>query len=358
MSHRYLLRTVGVEQREEWDRFVSGQTHGHFLQSWGWGEVKESVGWNPLRWVLWDMERQERMAAAQVLCRSAPHLPLRLGHLAYIPKGPVLAWSLQDQAEANHAPVGEALFSQLNAQLRKQGALALQVELPLEAEGEESVAARECMAKMDFHPVRTIQPVRTILLDLSADEETLLAQMKEKWRYNIRLAGRKGVRVRMAQAIKDVRAWYRLLQITSERDRFGIHTFDYYLRAWQVFYPRNQAQLFLAEHDGQLLAGIFVGLMAKRAIYLYGASSNEQRQLMPNYLLQWEAMRWAKGQGATSYDFWGVPETDGEHDPMAGVYRFKSGWGGRIVRFLGNYEHTYHSLAMGLVRRYLPRMGG
>src|SRR5258708_1576387 len=104
--------------------------------------------------------------------------------------------------------------------------------------------------------------------------DTLLAHMKEKGRYNIRLAGRRGVRVYTAQTIEDVRNWYGLLQTTSVRDNFGIHTLEYYLRAWQIFSPRNQARLFLADYDGQLLAGIFVGLIAKQAIYLYGASSN------------------------------------------------------------------------------------
>ena len=93
--------------------------------------------------------------------------------------------------------------------------------------------------------------------------------------------------------------------------------------------------------------------MARQAIYLYGASGNEHRNLMPNYLLQWEAIRWAKTQSATSYDFWGIPQTDDAEEAMAGVYRFKSGWGGRMVRFTGNYEHVYHPLMMRLGRRFL-----
>jgi lipid II:glycine glycyltransferase (peptidoglycan interpeptide bridge formation enzyme) len=208
---------------------------------------------------------------------------------------------------------------------------------------------------MHFKQVQTIQPGRTILLDLTPVEDILLANMKEKWRYNIRLAGRKGVQVRLAETVEDVHNWYKLVQTTSTRDHFGIHTLEYYLRAWQIFAPRKQARLFLAEYNGQLLAGIFVGLMAKQAIYLYGASSNEQRQLMPNYLLQWEAIRWAKQAGATTYDFWGIPETDDQDEAMMGVYRFKSGWGGRIVRFLGNYEYIYRPLAMHLVRKVLLR---
>jgi lipid II:glycine glycyltransferase (peptidoglycan interpeptide bridge formation enzyme) len=179
--------------------------------------------------------------------------------------------------------------------------------------------------------------------------------MKEKWRYNIRIAGRKGVQICVAETLKDVDNWYDLLEITSIRDQFSIHNREYYRRAWQIFTPRNQARLMLAYHKGQLLAGLFVGLMAKQAIYLYGASSNEKRQLMPNYLLQWEAICWSKQAGATTYDFWGIPETDEQSEAMAGVYRFKSGWGGRIVRFASNYECAYRPFAMRLVRKVFLR---
>jgi peptidoglycan pentaglycine glycine transferase (the first glycine) len=273
---------------------------------------------------------------------------LQAGHLAYIPKGPVLDWS-QFSPEASES--NKAFFSQLNTQLRRQGALALLIEPPLPGNG--SLTFTTQMAALQFHPASAIQPLRTILLDLTVDEETLLARMKEKWRYNIRLAARKGVTVRQAQTVEDVQAWYRLLQTTGERDEFGIHTLDYYLQAWRIFVPRGQMRLLLAEYNGQLLAGIFVGLMAKQAVYLYGASSNELRHLMPNYLLQWEAIRWAKQQGAAQYDLWGIPETDDEHESMAGVYRFKSGWGGEVVRFVGGFERIYHPIVMHLARKLL-----
>ena len=109
--------------------------------------------------------------------------------------------------------------------------------------------------------------------------------------------------------------------------------------------------MLLAEYEGRLLAGIFVGLFANQGIYLYGASSNESRNLMPNYLLQWEAIRWAKQQGATHYDFWGIPETDDEQEAMAGVYRFKSGWGGCVTIFVGCYEHVYRPVEMRVARK-------
>ncbi|GAC1357157.1 MAG: peptidoglycan bridge formation glycyltransferase FemA/FemB family protein [Ktedonobacteraceae bacterium] len=305
--------------------------------------MKASSGWDPLRLALWDGSRM--VAVAQVLRKTAPRVPLRLGHLAYIPKGPVVDWS---QIE-----LCEAFLTQLNAYLHAQGALAVRIEPPQELESEEGVLALKRLAAPGMHAVPAIQPLRTIVLDLAPDEATLLAQMKEKWRYNVRLGARKGVAVRVATSAEDVHAWYHLLQTTGERDQFGIHTLDYYLRVWQIFAPTDLVRLFLAEHEGQLLAGIFVGLFGRQALYLYGASSNEQRQLMPNYVLQWEAIRWAKQRGALLYDFWGIPETEEENEAMAGVYRFKRGWGGRVTQFVGCYEYVYRPLLMKAARRFL-----
>ena len=354
MLQRYTLSTIDACQDERWDSFVNAHGQGHLLQSRGWGTLKAGAGWHPLRVALCDTQREQIVAGTQVLRRTVAHMPARLGHLAYIPRGPVLDWSRQ-AGESDSAPsrLPELFFSQLLPFLRSQGAIALHVELPLIDDDEQSQQARRVLASLNFHPVPPVQPIRTILLDLTPDEQSLLANMKEKWRYNIRLAARKGVQVRPAQSKEDVQAWYRLLQITGRRDHFGIHSFDYYWRAWQIYAPIEQAQLLLAEYEGQLLAGIFIGCMARQAIYLYGASGNEHRNLMPNYLLQWEAIRWSKAKGAISYDFWGIPETDDAREAMAGVYRFKSGWGGRIVRYAGNYEHVFRPLPVRLVRRFL-----
>src|SRR5207244_1915714 len=259
-----------------------------------------------------------------------------------------------------------AFFTQLNAYLHARGALALRMEpnravssiveptpgAAISPAGKDTYA--ELTALLALYPAPPVQPVRSIVLNLMVDETTLLAGMKEKWRYNVRLAERKGVTVRAAQTLEDVQAWYALMQATSERDGFGIHTLDYYLHAWRIFVPRRQACLLLAEYQGQLLAGIFVGLFARQGIYLYGASGNEQRNLMPNYLLQWGAIRWAKREGATEYDLWGIQPTDNEDEAMAGVYRFKRGWGGEVVRFVGCYEHVYRRRRMKLARKYLP----
>jgi peptidoglycan pentaglycine glycine transferase (the first glycine) len=346
--NKLTLRTVSEQQRSQWDQFVAHHPEGHLLQSWTWGELKAFSGWSPLHLALWNGERI--VAAAQVLRRTILHIPLRLGHMAYIPKGPVIDWS--------QPALVETFFSLLHTCLRKQGALALQIDLGLEQEASNNSPIIQCLTKLDLHSMHSIQPRRTIVLDLSADEETLLSQMKPKCRYNIRLAERKGVTVRVATTSDEVHQWYKLYLVTSTRNKFGIHTLDYYLRIWKLLTARSELQLFLAEYDGQLLGGIFVALFAGQAIYLYGASGNEERHLMPNYALQWEAILWAKQQGAHVYDFWGIPDTDNPNEAMAGVYRFKLAWGGRLVQFLGGYESVYHPLVMNLVRKVTPARNG
>jgi lipid II:glycine glycyltransferase (peptidoglycan interpeptide bridge formation enzyme) len=329
--------------RSEWDKFVAEHSQGHVLQSWSWGEFKACSGWSPLHLALWDGE--SIVAAAQVLRRTVSYIPLRLGHLAYIAKGPVIDWS--------QATLVKTFFSLLHTYLCKQGALTLHMDLAIERESSDHSYAIQYLKQSGLHQVRSIQPMRTIVLDLAADEETLLSQMKAKCRYNIGLAARKGVTIRPATSPDEVREWYQLYLVTSARDSFGIHTLDYYLRFWELFGARDDVRLFLAKHDSQLLAGIFVTLFAGQAMYLYGASSNEGRQLMPNYALQWEAIRWAKQQGARLYDFWGIPDTDEADEAMEGVYRFKRGWGGRITQFLGGHEYVYHPVMMSIVRKLL-----
>ncbi len=350
MQEQYILRAFPSSQRAEWDAFVGGHPQGHLLQIWGWGELKAGANWQPLRLALWEKQQEKIVAAAQVLRRTALHLPPRLGHLAYIPRGPVLDWTASAE---NGAGLAQLFLLKLRDFLSGQGALALRVEPDLEAATAEGQAALACLKNLGFHEIQAVQPLRTIVLDVRPDEETLLAQMKEKWRYNVRLAGRKGVEVRAARTLEDVCAWYDLLRTTGERDQFGIHTLDYYCKAWEIFASRQQGRLFLAYAGEELLAGIFVGLLARQAMYLYGASSNVRRNLMPNYLLQWEAIRWARQAGASSYDFWGIPATDEADEAMAGVYRFKSGWGGRATSFIGNYEYIYHPLTMRAAQTFL-----
>jgi len=190
--------------------------------------------------------------------------------------------------------------------------------------------------------------------------------MKPKTRYNIRLAERKGVTVREGTE-EDVQTFYRLSQVTSLRDDFPIHKEQYYLDAYRTFVPAGLARLFMAEYGGEPLAGLMAFAFGRTAWYMYGASSNRQRNLMPNHLLQWSAIQWAKARGCETYDFWGIPDEIGldpsqadvaheRSDGLWGVYRFKEGFGGSIVRYLGAYDCVYWKPVYALGMTVLPKL--
>jgi lipid II:glycine glycyltransferase (peptidoglycan interpeptide bridge formation enzyme) len=195
-----------------------------------------------------------------------------------------------------------------------------------------------------------IQPPRTITLDINASEEDILAKMKPKCRYNIRLAEKKGVTVR---AWDDIATFHEMMTVTGGRDGFGVHSKEYYQRAYELFHPKGTCELLVAEYEGKPLASLMVFANAKRAWYVYGASNNEERNRMPTYLLQWEAIRWAKARGCEEYDLWGVPDEDEaaletqfekRNDGLWGVYRFKRGFGGQLKRAAQALDRVYNPL--------------
>ena len=183
--------------------------------------------------------------------------------------------------------------------------------------------------------------------------------MRPKTRYNIRLAARKGVRVRVGGA-DDLARFAALMAETGSRDGFGVHPAAYYRRAFDVFAPAGMAALLLAEYEGAILAGLMAFAFSDTAYYLYGASSDRHRNLMPTYALQWEAMRWARARGCQQYDLWGIPDEVGrnpsaymEDDPpgrqgLWGVWRFKRGFGGEVVRYVGAWDFVYRPMTYRL----------
>ncbi|MBL8966099.1 MAG: peptidoglycan bridge formation glycyltransferase FemA/FemB family protein, partial [Spirochaetaceae bacterium] len=196
-----------------------------------------------------------------------------------------------------------------------------------------------------------VQPPDTVLLDLRPSEAELLAGMKPKWRYNVRLAEKKGVAVeecRGAAALAALPEFYRLYEATSERDRIALHPEAYYARLFSLASeraadgdePRPDLRLWIARHQGQALAAIVTLFRGGEAVYLYGASSNEKRNLMPAYALQWAAIKAAKASGCGVYDFYGIPPLDDPEHPMAGLYRFKTGFGGEIAHRAGSWDYA------------------
>jgi lipid II:glycine glycyltransferase (peptidoglycan interpeptide bridge formation enzyme) len=243
-----------------------------------------------------------------------------------------------------------ALVNALDRAARAQGAIALTIEPDLS----DTDAHREWLHALGFSPspLGSVQPRRTIVVDIASDEDAILAAMKQKTRYNVRLAERKGVTVREATEA-DLPAFHALMAATGERDAFGVHAPAYYEAAYRLFAPRGWARLLLAEVEEESVAAVMVFALPPRSWYFYGASSDTHREKMPTYLLQWEAMRWAKSLGCTTYDLYGVPDQDEgtledqftqRGDGLWGVYRFKRGFGGKLVRSVGAWDRVYAPL--------------
>lgn len=306
--------------RDAWNTFVAESPYGHVLQSWEWGDLKGLSGWQPVRLALRGDHRWH--GCAQILIR---HLPLGVGRLAYVPKGPVLDYGRS-----------EAIDEMIRA-LRGFAADRRVISLKIEPEVTVPASLAAHLAGLELATASPIQMRSTIWVDLTASEDDLLARQKQKTRYNIRLAARKGVEVR-AGTVDDLAPWYRMYHATARRDGFAIHSEKYYRDVLSLLLPRRMAHLLLAYHEGDLLAGIIVFRFGHKAQYMYGASSNEKRNLMAPYLVQWEGMRWAKEEGATIYDLWGIPDVLSEDEDLWGVYRHKKGYGGEIVRYVGAFD--------------------
>ena len=300
----------------EWDNFLISYPDAHILQTSEWGTLKASFGWDIYRIAAGS-------AGAQILSRNLP-FGLRF---AYVPKGPVSI--AQDSLDE--------FWVEVNALCQARKAVFLKVESDSWQSAANSFLSNTLPSEFRVSKYE-IQPPRTLVVDLTPEEDQILGSMKQKTRYNVRLAARKGIVVRTSD---DVNVFSELMDITSRRDDFGVHSTDYYRLAYDLFYPHEGCELFLAEYDSQPLAAIMVFIRGSRAWYFYGASSNRHRNRMPTYLLQWEAMRWAKSRGCQTYDLWGVPDVELEtlesefmkrHDGLWGIYRFKRGFGGQLKR--------------------------
>jgi lipid II:glycine glycyltransferase (peptidoglycan interpeptide bridge formation enzyme) len=318
----------------EWNLYLQRHPNAHLLQTGEWGELKSAFGWKPVRIV-------NSKEGVQILFRKLP-LGFSIG---YIPKA-----EISDQFSL----FSEDLWHEINSVCKQNRAIFLKLEPDLWEN--QKPETWNITLETSRH---NIQPPRTIIIDISGEQETILSHMKQKTRYNIRLAEKKGVTVR---AWDDLESFHKMMLVTGGRDGFSVHSYEYYKRAYELMQPKQMCEILVAEYEGKPLAALFVGRNGNRAYYLYGASTDEERNRMPTYLLQWEAMKWAKARGCEEYDLWGVPDEneatlegnfEKRSDGLWGVYRFKRGFGGELKRAAQSMDRVYNPLLYWAYLRFI-----
>jgi len=352
-----------------WDALIAGMPGAHLLQTTAWASVKAHYGWLPL-YLTWSTSANASpQAAALVLQRRLPVAGLAAKMcLLYAPKGPLLDWS--------NPTLRQRVLDDLRLFARRQGGIFIKIDpdvalgsgIPGAVDDQPSPEGLSTLSELKARGWRfseeQIQFRNTVLLDLTPGEDELLGRMKQKTRYNIRLAIRKGLTVRIGTPA-DFSLLYRMYAQTSVRDGFVIRDEAYYRLVWQTFYPQPSslaslsqpiAEPLIAEMDGEPIAALVLFRFAGKAWYLYGMSTEFHRESMPNYLLQWEAMRQARAAGCTCYDLWGAPDEFSESDSLWGVFRFKEGLGGQVVRTLGAWDLPTQPWLYRLYTQTLPRL--
>jgi lipid II:glycine glycyltransferase (peptidoglycan interpeptide bridge formation enzyme) len=318
----------------DWIIFLKDYPNAHLLQMGEWGELKKDFAWKPVRIIL------NNEVGCQILLRRLP-LGLTLG---YMPK-PVIS--------NQFSGISGQFWQEVDSICKKNHAIFLKIEPDVWDDPSVYYPSSFILSP------HNIQPPRTIVISIKDDEDKILARMKPKCRYNIRLAEKKGVTIR---AWDDISAFHEMMTVTGGRDNFGVHSKEYYQRAYELFHSNGTCELLVAEYEGKPLASLMVFANAARAWYVYGASNDQERNRMPTYLLQWQAIRWAKARGCDEYDLWGVPDENEEtleanfesrHDGLWGVYRFKRGFGGQVKRAAQALDKIYNPLLYWVYLKFI-----
>lgn len=306
-------------ENQLWNSFVSAESaDGGLLQSWNWGEFQISLKKKIFRLAVFDDNKL--LAVALVIKQE---MPLGFSYL-YLPRGPVIAGSVTDST------VNDYLFSTIKKIAQAEKAIFLRLD-PSWLKSTE-------LDRQGMVSVGQVQPKSTLILDLNLTEVELLAQMKPKTRYNIKLAEKHKVKVFTSKKQPaDLEVFWKLLQQTSERDNIKSHSRSYYEKMLKL----PEWELVFAYVGDKLAAAAIMATMGEWRIYLHGASNYELREKMAPYLLQWEMIRRAKSAGLKYYDFWGVDEIK-----WPGVTRFKQGFAPKkkFTEYIGAYDLVYYKI--------------
>lgn len=344
-----MLTISQIHDPHQWHAVLRDLPNAHPLQTWTWGQFKARWGWSMQAYAF---ERDGKpVGAALVLKRPIPYSPFSF---LYVPKGPVVDFA--DQALCRE------LLAALETIAKQERAILIKIDPDVaKALGEEGLPEPVGETFLDGlikrgwrYSSEQIQFKNTVMYDIERDEDEILASMKQKTRYNIRQAIKKGVTVREG-GVEDLDLIYWMYHTTAERDGFLIRPKDYYLDGWQVLVEEGFATPLIAEFEGKPLGAIILVYFGDKALYMYGASTGEERKRMPNYLLQWEAIKLAKAKGCRIYDFWGAPDAFDENDRMWGVYRFKRGFNGTVAHHIGAWDYPARPLLYTAFNELLPR---
>ena len=334
------MKLVYCTTQDEWDEFQSAQPYAQFLQSWSWGEFRISQNCPVKRCVFVD-EAGKWIVAVQLEYRRRK---FGLGYW-FAARGPIFAKDVKTEDRRE-------VMMKLSEELLKIGELR-RGSLFWRFEPNSELANPEGLMPLSCRRAHAMNPASTIVLDLDAAEDELLKKMHEKTRYNIRVAERHGVKVRLATSIADIETFLNLMEETAQRDHIVQHPRAYLKSTYSFLHERGLAEIRVAEVQGKILAASLEVVFGDTVTYLYGASSSESRNVMAPFALHWNAIRDAKSKGFKLYDFGGSnPQSKAMYyykPSWEGITRFKLGWGGRLLNLVGAWDLPFNIVLYRLV---------
>lgn len=312
----------GSVEPPEWDAFVARSEPGSYLQLSAWAAVKAANGWRARR-IATEADGPDARVGAQVLVRRPRPLPWGF---AYAPRGPVAArWS-----PATVEAFTELVRAGLTDGLGRVSHVRVDPEIEADGRLDPGGELRRAFRRAGWRPAAPIQPNASRLIDLRADEGALWGDLRKKWRQYVNRARKAGIVVVDGEGDR-LGDFYRVYRETADRAGFLIRTEQAYRDVWEAFRPGGNARLLFAQTpEGEPLATLFLVRAGPRVVEPYGGMTPAGADSRANYLLKWEAIRSSREQGATSYDLWGLA--------TGGIAHFKTGFGGREVRYIGAWD--------------------
>lgn len=326
-----MIRLATAEEIGDWDKLIlANPDGGHIYQSKEWVSAKEYNGWEPVYCIY---EATAYLVAFVLLRKSASIL----GTIYYCSKGPgFFSGFVADKDSRAHFM---EFTNDLRSFIQQHDNLAILAKIEPELANDTSID----FEKLGLKKARAdLQFKATIFVDLTGNEEKIINSFKQKTRYNIRLAERKDVKIEYRDMDDSgVDLMYGLMQSTQKRAGFFLRPKDYFSNYWRALARAGMGQLIVATHEGDVLGGVFVTIFGDKAYYKDGGSYETKRNLMAPYLLQWEAIKWAKNKGANSYDMVAVPPKSDLNDTkhmQYGLYLFKRGFNEEVTEFVGCWD--------------------